>query len=125
MNGDAKAGRKPGALARKIWLGYAIATIALALVALAIYVNAYDDYDVSERLRALGRLTRRAMLFLSFPLGSPVGFLADGPLETAFGCGDENEPCAIFVNWQTHFVALVAQIVLLRWAIARAWGAGS
>jgi hypothetical protein len=60
------------------------------------------------------------MLALAFPLSLPASLLA-GPLEAAFGCGDESEPCAIFVMWQTFFAALVAQIVLLRWLIAKRW----
>jgi hypothetical protein len=106
-------------MARKVWLYYAIATIVAALALLAIYVNAYDDYDVSDRLRGVGRFARQGMLLLSFPLGPLSGFLADAPVERAFGCGDPNEPCAFFVNWNARFAALAAQIVLLRWAIAR------
>ncbi|WP_442755022.1 hypothetical protein ACNHKD_18895 [Methylocystis sp. JAN1] len=106
-------------MARKIWLFYAIATVAAGLVLLALYVNAYDDYDIGDRLRGVGRFARRAMTLLSFPLGPSVGLLADEPLERAFGCGDPNEPCAFFVHWNTRFAALVAQIGLLRWAVAR------
>ncbi len=120
MNGEAERDRKAAALARKIWLIYAISTVATALVLLAAYVNTYDDYDVGERLRGLGRFTRRAMLALAFPLSLPAHLLA-GPLDAGFGCGDENEPCAIFVMWQTLFAALFAQIVLLRWLIGRRW----
>jgi hypothetical protein len=120
VSGDAGRDRKARALARKIWLVYALATIASALVLLAAYVNVYDDYDVGERLRGLGRFTRRAMLALAFPSSLPAHLLT-GPLDAAFGCGDENEPCAIFVLWQTLFAALVAQIVLLRWLIGRRW----
>lgn len=109
----------PGALARRVWLAYALVTVAAALLIFTAYVNTYDDYDVGPRLRGLGRFTRQAMLALTFPLGWPARLLADGPLSAAFGCGDENDPCAIFVLWQTLFAALVAQIVLLRWAIAR------
>ncbi|GEM_PF-6630018 len=101
------------------WLVYAIATVTLSIAVLAIYVTAYDDYDLSERLRATGRFARQAMQALSFPLGAPVGWLLDPPLEKSFGCGDENEPCAAFVDWNTHFAALVAQIVLLRWLIRK------
>lgn len=125
MSGAAPAGRKPGAWARSLWLAYAVAAIAAALVLLAIYVNAYDDYDIGPRLRGLGRFTRRAMTILAFPLGLPAGFLAAGPLHDALGCGDENEPCAIFVIWQAQFAALVAQLALLRWLIARRFRATS
>jgi hypothetical protein len=100
--------------ARKAWLIYALATVAGALLVLAIYVNAYDDYDVSERVRTLGRFTRRAMRFLCAPLGPLFGALANPALEKAFDCGDENEPCAVFVDWNVGFFALVAQIILLR-----------
>jgi hypothetical protein len=115
----APADMSAGAWARKLWLVYAVAAIAGAVVLLAIYVNAYDDDDIGDRLRGLGRFTRRAMFALTFPLGLPAGLLADGPLHDAFGCGGENEPCAIFVLWQTQFTALVAQIVALRWLVAR------
>jgi hypothetical protein len=104
---------------RVAWLAYAIATVALSLAVLAIYVNAYDDYDLSERLRAAGRFARQAMRAVSFPLGAPIGWLLDPALEKSFGCGDEYEPCAIFINWNTHVAALLAQIVLLRRLIQR------
>jgi hypothetical protein len=106
-------------LLRAAWLVYAMATVSLSIAVLAIYVTAYDDYDLSERLRATGRFTRQAMQALSFPLGAPVGWLLDPPLEKTFGCGDEKEPCAAFVDWNTHFAALLAQIVLLRWLIRK------
>jgi len=109
-------------MARKIWLFYAIASAAAAIVLLAIYVNAYDYYDVSERLRNIGRFGRQTMALISTPLGPVVGFLADPPLERAFGCGDPNEPCAFFVNWNMRFVALVTQIALLRWSVSRRSG---
>ena len=104
---------------RVAWLVYAIATIALSIAVLAIYVTAYDDYDLSERLQATGPFARQAMRAVSFPIGAPIGWILDPPLEKAFRCGDENEPCAVFVNWNTHFAALLAQIVLLRWLIRR------
>ena len=104
---------------RVAWLVYAIAAIALSIAVLAIFVKVYDDYDLSERLRAAGRFARQAMRALSFPLGAPSGALLNPPLEKIFGCGDENEPCAIFIDWNTHFAALLAQIVLLRWLIGR------
>jgi hypothetical protein len=103
---------------RAAWLAYAIATIALSIAVLAIYVNAYDDYDLSERLRATGRFVRQAMRALSVPLGAPIGAL-NSPLEKTFGCGDANEPCAVFVDWNMRFAALLAQIILLRWLIRR------
>ena len=106
-------------LLRVAWLAYAIATVTLSIAVLAIYVTAYDDYDLSERLRAAGRFSRQAMGALSFPLGTPVGWLLEPSLEKSFGCGDANEPCAVFVDWNTHFAALLAQIVLLRWLIGR------
>ncbi|HEY8212742.1 MAG TPA: hypothetical protein VIG36_01205 [Methylocystis sp.] len=110
---------------RAAWLAYAIATVALSIAVLAIYVNAYDDYDLSdddydlsERLRATGRFVRQAMRALSFPLGAPIGAL-NSPLEKSFGCGDANEPCAVFVDGNMRFAALLAQIILLRWLIRR------
>ena len=54
-----------------------------------------------------------------------AGLLADGPLRATFGCGEANEPCAVFVTWQVQFAALVAQIVLLRWLIARRFQSGA
>ncbi len=119
MSESAPAGPKGAASARKIWLAYALVTIAGALVLLALYVNAYDDYDIGDRLRGLGRFTRRAMNIVTFPLGLPAGLIADGPLKGAFGCGDENDPCAIFTLWQAQFAALVAQIVGLGWLTRR------
>jgi hypothetical protein len=104
---------------RVAWLAYAIATVALSIAVLAIYVNAYDDYDLSERLRATGRFARQAMRALSFPLGAPISALFNSPLEKSFGCGDANEPCAVFVDWNMRFGALLAQIILLRWLIRR------
>lgn len=106
-------------MARKIWLAYSIATVVAALVLLAIYVNAYDDYDIGDRLRGVGRFARQAMALISAPLGPLAGFLSDAPLERAFGCGDPNDPCAFFSYWNTRFAALVAQIALLRLWIAR------
>ena len=104
---------------RLAWLAYAIATVAVSIALLAIYVTAYDDYDLSERLRATGRFVRQGMRALSFPLGALIGALLNPPLERSFGCGDENEPCAVFVDWDTHFAALLAQIVFLRWLVRR------
>ncbi|QGM96671.1 hypothetical protein [Methylocystis parvus] len=106
-------------MARKIWLFYAVATIAAALVLLSVYVNAYDDYDIGDRLRAVGRFARLGMAAISFPLGPLAGLLADRPLESAFACGDPNEPCAFFLNWNTRFAALCVQIAILRWAAGR------
>jgi hypothetical protein len=104
---------------RVAWRAYAIATVALSIAVLAIYVTSYDDYDLSERLRATGRFARQAMRAVSFPLGALIGALLNTPLEKSFGCGDENEPCAVFVDWNTHFAALLTQVVLLRWLIGR------
>jgi hypothetical protein len=118
VTGHVARDRKAGALARRLWLLYALATIMAALILLAVYVNTYDDYDVGDRLRGLGGFTRRAMLALGFPVSLPASLLT-GPLDAAFGCGDANEPCAVFVLWQTQFAALVAQIVALRWWIGR------
>ncbi len=123
MSGSADTDAKAGQLARKMWLFYALASVTTALVLLAAYVNGYDDYDVGPRLRGLGRFTRQAMLALGFPLSLPASLLAAGRLNAAFGCGDENEPCAIFVAWQTLFAALLAQIVLLRLFIGGWWKA--
>lgn len=119
MSGDASTSGAWSRAARTAWLIYTVIAIASALVVLAVYVNTYDDYDISERLRATGRFARTAMRVLSFPLGLPVGALANGPLESALGCGDLNEPCSVFVDWHTHFAAIVAQIVLLRRLVAR------
>jgi hypothetical protein len=116
---SAPADRSAGAWARKIWLAYTLIALAGALTLLALYVNAFDDYDIGDRLRALGRFTRTSMSVLTFPLGLPAGLLADGPLRATFGCGEATEPCAVFVTWQVQFAALAAQIVFLRWLVAR------
>jgi hypothetical protein len=108
-----------GRLARNLWLAYAIASVVCALAVLAIYVNTYDDYDVSDRLRAAGAFLRRTMKVLSFPLGWLVDALTIDPLTRALGCAGPDAPCSIFVEWQTRFVALLAQIVLIRWLMAR------
>lgn len=105
--------------ARKFWLAYAAIAVVGSFIILTIYVNAYDDYDISDRLRATGRFARQAMRLFSFPLGFPFAALANGPLEKSFGCGDENEPCAVFIDWHTHFAAVLAQILMLRWLIFR------
>ncbi len=112
------------ALARRLWLAYALTATTGALVLLAAYVNVYDDDDVSARLRALGRFSRRAMWLLSFPAGPAAAALAQAPLERAFGCGDADAPCAFFVAWNVFFAGLAAQIVLLRRAIAKRWRTG-
>ncbi len=106
-------------LADKAWLLYSAAAIGGALVVLAIYVNAYDDNGLTEKLRLLGGFTRRAMRVLSFPLGLPFGAVANGFLENAFGCAEPDEPCGVFVDWWTHFFAVLAQALLLRFALRR------
>jgi hypothetical protein len=120
VSGDAPRPRPTGALARRLWLLYALASVCAALILLAVYVNTYDDYDVGDRLRTLGGFTRRAMLALGFPLSLPASLLT-GPLDAAFGCGDADEPCAVFVMWQTLFATLVTQVAALRLAIGRRW----
>ena len=117
MTGEAPSPR--GRFARSLWLAYAILTVLCAFAVLAIYVNTYDDYDVSDRLRAAGVFLRRSMNVLSFPLGWLVGALTKAPLAAVFGCKAPEAPCSLFIDWQTRFVALLAQIVLLRWVIAR------
>lgn len=109
----------PGGLANTLWLIYTAAAIAGALLVLTIYVNAYDDNGLTERLRGLGAFVRRAMGVLSFPLGLPLGALANTPLERIFACEAANEPCGVFIDWWTHFSALLAQIVILRWLARR------
>ncbi len=108
-----------GRLASRLWLVYAAATIFGSLLILAIYVNAYDNTGVTERLRATGAFTRTAMQVFSFPLGLPMGAGANLFLERRFGCANPNEPCAVFVDWWTHFGAVLAQVVLLRWFLRR------
>ena len=60
-------------LASRLWLIYTAAAIVGSLLVLAIYVSAYDNTGVTERLRATGAFTRTAMQVLSFPLGIPIG----------------------------------------------------
>jgi len=99
-----------GRLASRLWLIYTAATILGSLLVLAIYVSAYDNTGVTERLRATGAFTRTVMQVLSFPLGAA----ADPFLERSFGCAASDEPCAIFVDWWTHFAAILVQIVILQ-----------
>jgi hypothetical protein len=103
-----------GRLASRLWLIYMIATILGSLVLLAIYVSAYDNTGVTERLRATGAFTRAAMQILSFPLGFPLGAAANPFLERNFGCAPLDEPCATFIDWWTHFTAILVQIIIFR-----------
>jgi hypothetical protein len=105
--------------AYRAWFIYAAGVVAGSLLVLAIYVNAYDDYGVTAKLTATGSFTRTTMRALSFPLGFPVGALADPILERNFGCGDQSEPCATFIAWWTRFAAIFVQILLLRWLAQR------
>jgi hypothetical protein len=57
------------------------------------------------------------MQVLSFPLGYPLGAAANPFLEQYFGCAALDEPCAIFIDWWTHFAAILAQIIIFRWLI--------
>lgn len=114
---DVSASRRR--LFTRAWFAYTAAVLAGSLLALAIYVNAYDDYGVTAKLTATGRFTRSFMQALSFPLGFPVGALADPLLERSFGCEAQGEPCATFVLWWTRFAAIFIQIVLLRWLVRR------
>jgi hypothetical protein len=99
-------------LASRLWVIYTTAAILGSLLVLAIYVSAYDNTGVTERLRATGAFTRTAMQVLSFPLGFPLGAAADPFLERSFGCAVLDEPCATFINWWTHFAAVLAQIII-------------
>jgi hypothetical protein len=101
-------------LASRLWLIYMIAAILGSLVVLAMYVGAYDNTGVTERLRAMGAFTRMAMRILSFPLGLPLGAAANHFLEPNFGCAPSDEPCAIFIDWWTHFAAILVQIIIFR-----------
>ena len=103
-----------GRLASRLWLIYMIATILGSLVILAIYVSAYDNTGVTERLRAMGAFTRTAMQVLSLPLGFPLGAAANPFLERNFGCAALDEPCTTFIDWWTHFAAVIAQIIIFR-----------
>ncbi len=109
-----------GRLASTLWLIYAIATILGSLVILAIYVNAYDNTGITERLRAIGAFTRTTMQVLSFPFGLPLGAAANPFLERNFGCAaPDSEPCITFIDWWTHFAAVLAQVILIRWFVRR------
>ena len=57
--------------AARAWFAYTAGVLASALLVLAIYVNAYDDYGVTPKLTATGSFTREVMQALSFPLGFP------------------------------------------------------
>jgi magnesium-transporting ATPase (P-type) len=106
-------------LASSLWLIYTLATIVGSLVVLAMYVSAYDNTGVTERLQAMGAFTRTAMQLLSFPLGFPLGAAADPFLERRFGCAASDEPCATFIDWWTHFAAILVQIVIFHRLIRR------
>ncbi len=106
-------------LASSLWLIYTLATIVGSLVVLAMYVSAYDNTGVTERLQAMGAFTRTAMQLLSFPLGFPLGAAADPFLERNFGCAALDEPCATFIDWWTHFAAILVQIVIFHRLIRR------
>jgi hypothetical protein len=112
-------------LASTLWLIYTAATILGSLVFLAIYVNVYDNTGVTERLRATGAFTRTAMRVLSFPLGFPLGAATNPLLERNFGCAALEEPCATFIDWWTHFAAVLAQVILFRWLIRLSRAANS
>ena len=78
--------RKLGAgLARALWLVYNVASILGSLLILAVYVNTYDDYGLTERLRAIGGFTRWMMRVIFFPIGLPFGAMANGLFERIFG----------------------------------------
>jgi hypothetical protein len=96
---------------------YTAAAILGSLLVLAIYVSAYDNTGVTERLRATGAFTRTTMQVLSFPLGLPLGAAADPFLERSFGCAASGEPCATFIDWWTRFAAVLAQIAIFHWLI--------
>ena len=114
-NGSASRRR----LASRAWLAYTAGVVAGALLVLAIYINAYDDYGVTARLAATGSFTRAAMQALSFPLGFPIGAIADPILGRNFNCEAQSEPCATFVAWWTRCAAILVQILLLRWLAQR------
>jgi len=59
------------------------------------------------------------MQALSFPLGIPIGALADPILERNLHCEAQGEPCAIFIAWWTRFAAIFTQILLSRWIAQR------
>ena len=107
-----------GRVASKLWFYYTIATVVVSLLVLAIFVNAYDNTGVTARLSAMANFTRTAMRVLSFPLGLPSS-AADPFLQRSFACDAQSEPCATFIDWWTHFGALVLQIALLRWIVGR------
>jgi hypothetical protein len=109
-----------GGFAHKAWLIFSAATILGSLTILAIYVKVYDDYGLTDRLRAVGGFTRQAMGIASFPLGLPIGAIADNPLEQIFDCGASNEPCGVFIAWWTHFTAVIVEVFLLRELVRRA-----
>ena len=44
----------------------------------------------------------------------------NAPLERSFACdGVATHPCVVFIDWWTRFVAIVAQSLLLLWALRR------
>lgn len=118
MTEPAKASR--ARLGRRLWLAWTALTVITALVALTHYVNTYDDYDVSPRLDAAGVIVHQAMRAAAFPLGEIVGGAFNASLERSFACdGVATHPCVVFIDWWTRFVAIVAQSLLLLWALRR------
>jgi hypothetical protein len=71
--------------ARASWLVCTVASILGSLLILAIYANTYDDYGLTERLRAIGGFPRWAMRIIFFPIGLPFGAMASGLFERIFG----------------------------------------
>ena len=110
MIDNSKASR--AGLARALWLVYNVASILGSLLIVAIYVNTHDDYGLTERLRAIGGFTRWVMRIISFPIGLPFGAEANGLFERIFGCEEFTEPCGVFIDWWTHFAALLAQLTV-------------
>lgn len=114
-------------LVSRLWLGYAAVTIFGSLLVLAIYVNAYDNTGMTERLRAAGVFLHTVMQVLSFPLGLALGAAANPSLAQYFRCGAPDDPCAVFIDWWTHFAAILIQIAFFniltrRWRAAKRLG---
>jgi len=108
-----------GNLAHRLWLVYSIEAVVASLIVLTLYLSAYDDNGVTERLRSLVSFSRRPMRILSFPLGLRLGAVADSPFAKSFSCAGPSGPCSVFIDWSTNFGALTAQVLLFSLLVRR------
>ena len=98
----------------RIWFAYTSIAAAVSLVVLTQYVNTYDDYDISPRLKDIGSVTLRTMNIASFPSGWIFGAILNAPIQRSFACdGITTHPCAVFIDWWIKFGAIILQSVMI------------